>query len=116
MNMNVSFLSRRLVRIRAKDLYPLCFVPEPRSPSYFLIVAVPKLQNFFYARLTLSPYKALGGHIQNYTAWLGILSLICNATQNFDGVFPENGRQHVMCVVSCVRVCGALSWPAWEGR
>lgn len=43
MNMNVSFLSRRLVRIRAKDLYPLCFVPEPRSPSYFLIVAVPKL-------------------------------------------------------------------------
>lgn len=59
MNMNVSFLSRRLVRIRAKDLYPLCFVPEPRSPSYFLIVAVPKLFFLFIARLTLSPLKML---------------------------------------------------------
>lgn len=64
MNMNVSFLSRRLVRIRAKDLYPLCFVPEPRSPSYFLIVAVPKL--FFFKATDLITTRLLKTNVNRY--------------------------------------------------
>ena len=63
MNMNVSFLSRRLVRIRAKDLYPLCFVPEPRS-SYFLIAAVPKL--FFLCKSDLITTHRFRTHTKLY--------------------------------------------------